>query len=229
MKYLAASSGLHEQMLMFVGGVDRSDPILLELRGHAVRLKFMRMSEQSLEGRHAIAKSAITSRYHHHGATFSLGLRAAVIEAKLDDDPLFVSQLGECCSKVLHPREMAKHFRLLSHPVVVEAMSLPVTKHTNQTLADTLRQIIYRCDGQTRFAMYKDLTREENGFRLRHIGKLRPLPAPDMLAFDSVFRVAGVEHLRQYASIGQVFSVRHPDRKLGIICSISAICIFIKM
>ena len=35
-KYLAASSGLHEQMLMFLGGVERRDPRLLELRRNAV-------------------------------------------------------------------------------------------------------------------------------------------------------------------------------------------------
>ena len=219
-KYLAASSGLHAQMLMFVGGVDRGDPRLLELRRSAVRFKFMRMSEQSLEGRHAIGKTAVTLRNHHHEATFSLGLRTGVIEAKLDDDPNYVSHLGAYCSKVRHPLEMAKHFRLLSHPVVVEAMSRPVTKHTNQKLTETLRPIIYRCDGQTQFAMYKGLSQEENDFRRRHLVKLRPLPAPDLLACDSVFRVAGVEHLRQSASPGQVFSVRHADKKLVTICSV---------
>ena len=219
-KYLAVSSGLHDQMLMFLGGVKRSDPRLLELRSNAVKFKFMRMAEQSVEGRHAVGKANVTLRAHHHEATYSLGLRMGIIEAKLDEDPSYLSQFGAYCEKVRHPKEMAKHFRVLSHPMVAEALSLPVTKHRNQAVTEILRPIIYRCDAQTQFAVHKGLSREENYFRQRHLSKLRPVPAPDVLACDSVFRAAGVEHLRQSASPGQVFSVRHADKKLVTICSV---------
>ena len=72
---------------MFLGGVDRSDPRLLELRSNAVKFKFMRMAEQSIEGRHAVGKANVTLRPHHHEATYSLGLRIGFIEAKLDENP----------------------------------------------------------------------------------------------------------------------------------------------
>ena len=114
-KYLAESSGLHDQMLMFLSGVKRSDPSLLELMSDVARFKFMRMAEQSIEGRHAVGKFNVSLRAHHHEATYSLGLRMGIIEGKLDEDPSYLSQFGAYCEKVRHSKEMAKHFRLLSH------------------------------------------------------------------------------------------------------------------
>ena len=101
---------------------------MLELRSNAVKFNFMRMAEQSIEGRNAVGKSNVTLRAHLHEATYSLGLRMGIIEAKLDEDPSYLSQFGAYCEKVRHPKEMATHFRVLSHPMVAEAFVAPTHK-----------------------------------------------------------------------------------------------------
>lgn len=203
-KFLHTSGVLYDLLVQFVEGASLGDAELRPLKEELCALKFIRMSEQSVERCHALGKMGIRRAPRHAEAYWSLCLRGKLVERRVQGHAGFLEELGEMCGIARDARQLVQRFRLQSHAEIAERME---SNERMQVVMQAIRPAIYRCDRATQQACHAAVARETNLLRRAH---LAPLRSPSLVEGDSVvnrlLRRHALEHFRSACLGAQLYS-----------------------
>ena len=147
-RVLALGGPLHAQVEAFANGDSEQSDLEAypDLFAVIAALKFIPTAERSVERLHAMGKQALLKAPHHACDFFSMAIRRLQLQRQLDSDPGFLAKMAKTCGMVRSAMRAATSLDLHQHPAV--------TQHILETGGldwPRLRDIIYRCDVDSRF------------------------------------------------------------------------------
>ena len=155
----------------------------------ATRLKFVPVTERSIEGRHRITKLTVQSAPNVSPGTISLRGRQHELEQKLLSKELPVDTFGELTGKARHCKHLVDMVRMRHH-----AHALVDPKHLRKKIG----LAVYRCDLETQFLQRQALS---NARSCKAAKRVVPTAEAASDALDQALALHAGAYFQQYCSI----------------------------
>lgn len=146
-RFLSPEGQLREQVDRF--GLGEPLNTLLELEAEVSQLRFIFMTERSVERLHAIGTLNTRSKPHHSQAFRSLALRSVEIAKRIDSDKTCFTQMCNHMMTTKKPVGIAGALGLASHP--------HIQSHAQELTMPIVMSVVYHCDLTTMFDARDDL------------------------------------------------------------------------
>ena len=148
--FCALGSPLRRQLQRFISGEKLTS--LPELETAVSRLRFVPVTERSIERPHGILKKNIT--YRHHGPlSVAMSARAPEVERDFGSSETQFKSFAQHAEAAMSVRRIPHLLQLGGHPWL---KPLSAGKFDSSRWVTILSHVIYRCDDISQFRPYKD-------------------------------------------------------------------------
>jgi len=189
-------------------------PMSPELKVIAGKFLLIKTAERSIERPHRISKMETTRAPHHGGAFISSRFRIPEIEAEINRDNSFLTDLAANLRLVWHPLHAAKELGLASHPLLHKICD-PTHKRLPRLDRDKYRQqlikLAYRTDPRVQYERYPSVAANiENAIKkmARARKETREMMEPSRDSDpDAVRAKYAMQHFQEHANLDKMHSV----------------------